>query len=124
MHGAFDFSRAVPQRHCQNATRFQHGDQLAKGAGPLCRRNVHPDRAGEDDVKRQAKTEGRIQTGKTIAKPTDAGVRMQSARLREHAARRIDSNHLMAASRQPRCIAAAARTDVKNQCRPLRKTVE
>ena len=63
MHGTLRVRRALSKGDRQKSSRFQQGDKLAKRAWPVVRRQVHPDGAEHDEIKRKPEAESGIETG-------------------------------------------------------------
>lgn len=83
---------------------------------------MHPDRAQQDHVEREAETENFLEAGQAIRYPADSGDRMDALCLGKHLARRIDGNDLKAPRHQPCCLSTAAASNIERKRRNLRES--
>jgi hypothetical protein len=88
------FRRTVPQRDRQAATGLKERNQLAKGASAIDRCNVHPNRAQQDKVERQAKVDDPTEAGQSVHHPSYCRRRMQTLAFSVHPGRRLDGDDL------------------------------
>ena len=76
VNAAFGFCWTVAQGDGHATARLEEGNQLAESAGAIGWEHMHPDRAQQDYVEGQTKTEDMIETWERIRDPSDRWRRM------------------------------------------------
>ena len=94
MEDSTRFRRPVAERYRKATARLQERQELSKCARPFGRRDVHPNRTQQNQVKREAKAEHLVEPRQAVLYPPYGRGRVQAPRLGEHLWRRIDRHDL------------------------------
>ncbi len=106
------------------AAGTDNGRQPAEAPEPLAARHMHPDRAHPNQVESLLGPTHLVERRKTVVNPSNPGGRVPRPSRVPHHGRRLDSNHLVPTSGEPRGFAPAAGADVEHAAGGFGQKVE
>jgi hypothetical protein len=95
-HRAVRLGRPFTQAHVEQGTCLEQRNQLAERSRTRVWRDVHPNRAEEYQVKRDAEAVNSIKVGQLVIDPADARFTVPVLPLKPHRGRRLDRHNVVA----------------------------
>jgi hypothetical protein len=115
VHHALWLGRPMPKSDRQHPTRLQQCDKLAERARPVDGRNMLPDDAEQNEVRRKAKAKGYDKRREAVFHPAYAVIGAQRSTLLVHGRGGLDRHHVVSLASHPCSVTPGASTDVKHQ---------